>query len=292
MNNSNPSFTIVTTCFNSAEYIEQSIVSVLSQKGSFTLQYIIIDACSTDGTIDIINKYSDQVGIIISEPDNGPAEALQKAFRLSTGDWLGWLNSDDVLLPGALATVIEARILAPHISWLTGSRIIIRKDGSFTKPDGLWYLDSVRRIMRDPLYLPQEATFFSRSFYFSVGGINPSLKSLFDYDLFARMYTVEHPLYVNAILGAFRRVPNQICYRVGLADNDRLLIGTSQHGVKAILIRVKNRLMHTRLGPFFKFLILFFLKSRISKATTDMQVMDFDSAMDCWRIHQFRSWKP
>ena len=292
MNELIPAFTIVTTCFNSEEYIEDAIVSVLSQKGSFTLQYIIIDACSTDGTLDIINKYKDQVSILISEPDNGPAEALHKAFSMAKGDWLGWLNSDDLLLPGALATVLEAKLLAPHKSWITALRVIIRADGSFTKADGVWYLDPLKRIMRDPLYLPQEATFFSRSLYFLVGGINPALKSLFDYDLFARMYAVEHPLYVNAILGAFRRVPNQICYRVNLAESDRLLLGSSGHGMQSTLKSVMARLMKTRLSGFLKYLILLVLKSPFANTTMYMQVMDYNSAKDCWLIYGYRNWNP
>lgn len=292
MNISNPTFTIVTTCFNSEQYIEDAIVSVLSQKGSFRLQYIIIDACSTDGTLNIINKYKDEVSIVISEPDNGPAEALRKAFDLATGDWLSWLNSDDLLLPGALATVFEAINLAPHKSWITGSRVIIRADGSFTKADGMWYLDPTKRIMRDPLYLPQESTFFSRRLYLLVGGINPELRSLFDYDLFARMYAVEHPLYVNAILGAFRRVPNQICYRVELADNDRLLLGPQRQGLHSSLWRLISRLMKTRFSSFIKYVTLLVLKSPFVNSTKDMQVMDYDSANDRWQICAYRSWSP
>lgn len=290
--NRNPEFTIVTTCFNSEKYIEEAITSVLSQKGPFTLQYIIIDAASTDGTLDIIHKYEEEIDIIISEPDDGPAEALRKAFDLAIGDWLGWLNSDDILLPGALATVLEARLLAPHKSWITGSRVIIRADGSFTKPDGLWYLDSVRRILKDPLYLPQESTFFSRHLYVKVGGINPALKSLFDYDLFARMYAVEHPLYANAILGAFRRVPNQICYRVGLVESDRLLLKPRNHDLQSILMNKMERVLKTRFGRFFNHLMLLILKSSLTNSTRDMQVMDYDSSKDCWQVCGYQHWNP
>jgi glycosyltransferase involved in cell wall biosynthesis len=282
----------VTTCFNSEEYIEETIVSVLSQKGAFALQYIIIDACSTDGTLAKINKYKDHVSIIISEPDNGPAEALRKAFNLAHGYWLGWLNSDDILLPGALATVSEAMVLAPHKRWVTASRVIMRADGSFTKPDGLWYIDSMQRIMKDPIYLPQESTFFSRSLYSLVGGINPALKSLFDYDLFARMYAIEHPLYINAILGAFRRVPNQICYREDLAFNDRLILKSRTYGMKPLLKRLIERLMNTRFNAFLKYIFLLLLKSPLANATAEMQVMDYDSANDRWRICAYRSWNP
>ena len=290
MNTLTPTFTIVTTCFNSKDYIEEAIASVLSQKGPFALQYIIIDACSTDGTLDIINKYRDQVSIIISEPDSGPAEALRKGFEMAVGDWLGWLNSDDILLPGALATVLEASLLAPHRSWTTASRVIIRADGSFTKPDGLWYLDPLRRILKDPLYLPQEATFFSRSLYFLVDGINPALKSLFDYDLFTRMYSVEHPLYVNAILGAFRRVPNQICYREELAEGDRLFLKSSGQGMEMTFKRMMARLMKTRFRTVLEILMLSFLKSPLTSATKSMQVMDYNSANDCWELYSFRNW--
>ena len=91
-----PKISIVTVSFNSAQYIEDGILSILEQ-GYPALEYIIVDGGSTDGTREIIDKYRDRITKIIYEPDNGPAEALNKGFKLATGEIMGWLNSDDRL---------------------------------------------------------------------------------------------------------------------------------------------------------------------------------------------------
>lgn len=144
--------------------------------------------------------------------------------------------------------------------------------------------------MKDPLFLAQESTFFSRYLYTLAGGINPALKSPFDYYLFARMYALEHPLYVNAILGAFRRVPNQICYREGLVENDRLVLRPSDHGLQSILRSVMARMSKTRFSRFFNPLTLLILKSPFTNSTRDMQAMDYESSKDCWQVCDFRHW--
>src|SRR3989338_4796032 len=86
---------IITVSFNSKDTIEDTIVSVLGQKYS-DVEYIVVDGGSADGTLDVINKYSRQISRIISEPDNGMYNAINKGIRLATGDIVGLLHSDDV----------------------------------------------------------------------------------------------------------------------------------------------------------------------------------------------------
>ena len=99
-----PRISIVTPCFNSEDYIEETICSVLSQDYP-NLQYIVIDGGSTDGTLSILNKYSSYIDIIISEPDNGQSHAISKGLQLCDGYVFNWLNSDDTYTPNALKTV-------------------------------------------------------------------------------------------------------------------------------------------------------------------------------------------
>ena len=101
MKTSLPSISIITVCYNSVLTIEETIQSVLQQNYPM-LDYVIIDGGSTDGTVDIIEKYKNQIGYFCSEKDNGISDAFNKGIRHSKGEIIGIVNSDDVLLPHAL----------------------------------------------------------------------------------------------------------------------------------------------------------------------------------------------
>ena len=89
-----PKISIVTVSFNMADYIEDTILSVIGQEYP-NLEYIIIDGGSTDGTVEIIKKYEPWIHYWISEPDKGMYDAIQKGFKVSTGDIMAYINSDD-----------------------------------------------------------------------------------------------------------------------------------------------------------------------------------------------------
>src|SRR5258708_2432868 len=97
---SEPEVSIITACFNARAYIESTLHSVLSQTGP-ALEYIVVDGGSTDGTLDILRRYQDRIRLI-SEPDRGQADALNKGLRLARGELVGWLNADDTYEPGAV----------------------------------------------------------------------------------------------------------------------------------------------------------------------------------------------
>jgi glycosyltransferase involved in cell wall biosynthesis len=93
---------LVTPSFNHARFLERTIESVLAQRGPFELEYTVRDGASTDGTLAILKRYGGRLQWV-SEPDHGQVDAINKGLRAASGDVVGWLNSDDVLLPGALA---------------------------------------------------------------------------------------------------------------------------------------------------------------------------------------------
>jgi|GEM_PF-2064758 len=101
-----PKISVVTISYNQAKYLEDAILSVLNQNYP-NLEYFVIDGGSTDGSIEIIKKYSDRLTYWCSEKDNGPASALNKGFSKATGDIFYYLNSDDVLLPNIFFEVVK-----------------------------------------------------------------------------------------------------------------------------------------------------------------------------------------
>ena len=102
-----PKVTVITPSFNQGGFIERTIRSVLDQ-GYPNLEYVIVDAGSTDDTIEIIRRYEDRLAWWVSEPDGGQSDAINKGIERTTGEIVSYLNSDDYLLPGALQTVVHA----------------------------------------------------------------------------------------------------------------------------------------------------------------------------------------
>lgn len=104
-----PKITVVTPSYNQGEFIEETILSVLNQNYP-NLEYIIVDACSNDGTASILSRYRPLVSKVIIEPDEGQTDAINKGLRLATGELVTWLNSDDMFAPGALHALALARL--------------------------------------------------------------------------------------------------------------------------------------------------------------------------------------
>lgn len=104
----NPLISVVTVCFNAVKTIEETILSVLNQTYS-NVEYIIIDGGSTDGTIDIINKYADKLAYWVSEPDKGIYDAMNKGIIVAKGDFIYFIGADDILLPNVFNQIFKGK---------------------------------------------------------------------------------------------------------------------------------------------------------------------------------------
>ena len=214
MKNPCPTISIVTPSLNQANFLEQAIRSVLSQEYP-SLEYIIIDGGSTDGSVEIIRKYEAQLAYWVSEPDNGSYHAINKGFSISTGEIMAWLNSDDMYFPWALKTVAGIMTELPQVEWLT------------TLERGKWdwhgfCLQSYpipgysREAFLDGCYLPamtekdmgciqQESTFWRKSLWNKIGGQIPSTFPLAaDFDLWTHFYLHADLYGTPSPLGGFR----------------------------------------------------------------------------------------
>lgn len=207
---------VVTPNFNCIDYLEQTILSVISQ-GYPNLEYILVDGGSTDGCLEVIERYYSHFTHVISEPDNGHADALNKGFSLATGDVLCWINSDDLLLPGSLTIVDRVFSTFEQVQWITGIPSVADEAGSIQRyPKRIWSWQ--RFLCGDFRHIQQESTFWRRSLWNDCGGrLNTDLKLANDFDLWLRFFRRAALHTVEAELGCFRRRLGQ--RSVSLADN-------------------------------------------------------------------------
>ena len=190
-------------------YIEQTIRSVLNQNYT-NLEYIVIDGGSTDGTLDIIEKYKDKLAYFISEPDKGMYDAIRKGFEHSTGDILAWLNADDIYLPGAFLTVGRVFSEYEDICWVNGRNAYLSPEGSLTQVVPKNAIRTKKDILngwcRDNLlgFLMQEGMFWRKSLMEKAGGLDLRYRYAGDYELWIRFSAYSELAYVNVPLAAFR----------------------------------------------------------------------------------------
>ena len=200
---------IVTPCFNGRAYLAETAASVLSQSGPFTLEWLVLDGGSTDGSLDLLHSLHDSRLRLLSEPDRGQSHALNKGLALATGDVVAWLNTDDLYTPGALASVAEAFTASPSAQWLVGRCDIIGAAGGVIRRPVTRYKDrSLRRYSYKALlrenFISQPAVFWRRDFGRRVGPLDESLHWTMDYDLWLRMGREAPPLLLERVLAQFR----------------------------------------------------------------------------------------
>jgi glycosyltransferase involved in cell wall biosynthesis len=198
---------IITPSFGQAGFIERTIESVRSQHGDFEVEHLVVDGGSTDGTVEILRRHEGHLRWL-SEPDRGQSDAINKGFRMATGDVLAWLNSDDTYAPGALAAV-SAALREPGPRWCFGEcRIVDAHDREIRRAISgykSWVSRrySIRRLVgRD--FIPQPATFFRRELLDTVGPIDEALHYAMDYDLWLRFARVSAPVFIPQPLASFR----------------------------------------------------------------------------------------
>jgi glycosyltransferase involved in cell wall biosynthesis len=199
-----PRITIITPSFNQGRYIEATIRSVLDQ-GYPDLEHIIVDGGSTDCTRDVLARYPHLV--VVSEPDHGQADAVNKGLRLATGDIIGWLNSDDTYYPGALAEAADAIDPDRGVCIVMGRCAYIDEAGLPTGAEHPSAFVSHRRVVEvwKGYTIPNPAVFFHRRVYELCGGLDESLYLTLDYDLFCR-YTARFAITVVDRLWATYRL--------------------------------------------------------------------------------------
>lgn len=201
---------IITPVYNQVDFIEQTILSVLNQNYS-NLEYIIIDGGSTDGTLEIIKKYESKITKWISEPDRGMYDALNKGFKLSTGDIMGWINGDDVLFENALQKINGVFQDLPSVQWIQGMNCAIDMEGNIIDYRYGKKFSIFKFLNKDYKYIQQESTFWKRDLYIKAGNfINSDLKLAGDFELWFRFAQFAKLYNTNFDIGKWRERPDQL----------------------------------------------------------------------------------
>lgn len=179
-----PKVTVVTPSYNQVLFLEKTIQSVLNQTYS-NIEYLVIDGGSNDGSLEVIQKYQDQLAYWISETDQGQAHAIQKGFQKATGEIFAYLNSDDLWKEDTVEIAVRYFLKHPEKDMVCGNRIVINESGQirYYRPWLGWGLKSPYIYF----LITQESVFWKKTLYEKVNGINLNFQFALDYDLFSRM---------------------------------------------------------------------------------------------------------
>jgi glycosyltransferase involved in cell wall biosynthesis len=193
-----PIISIITPCYNGANYIERSIRNVLEQR-FFPLEHIIIDNASTDGTVEILNRFPHLRWI--SEPDRGQADALNKGFRMARGEIIGWLNGDDSYVPGAIRVGVDYLLSHPECDIVYGDCNILRNDGTLLTVFHSKQVKGWEQLLGGWIHTP--AVFFRRRILDRVGYLDESLHYVMDNEFWLRAAPLVRQDYIPRVLANF-----------------------------------------------------------------------------------------
>lgn len=198
----NPLVSVITPSFNQGKYIEETILSVLNQDYK-NIEYIIIDGVSSDNSVDIIKKYGSKLTYWLSEPDKGQADAINKGFLKSTGEFICWVNSDDLIYPDFISSRLKQFQLHPDIDMIYGDV------DQGPDPDNSWlrkgkqtsFLSMLKTIN---VPIPQQSAIWRRKVMEKTGFLDPKWHVLLDMDYFIRISKNHNILYIPGSLTFFR----------------------------------------------------------------------------------------
>jgi len=197
-----PTVSIVMPSFNQARFLEEAILSILDQRDQIH-EFIILDGGSTDGSVEIIEKYADQIDHWQSQSDGGQSNAIADGFERCTGEVINWINSDDVILPGAIYAIRERFAADEELGLVEGNTVIVDADSNIIRCDrragpSEWW------VRHGYLRSHQPSTFFRRDLYTQAGGVDRNLQCTMDTDLWYRLIPMAKCVRMKRYIGVHR----------------------------------------------------------------------------------------
>ena len=204
---SKPLVSIVTPSYNQAEFLAETINSVLNQTYP-RIEYIIVDGGSTDGSVEIINKFQDRIAWWVSEKDQGQTDAINKGFQHATGEIYAWLNSDDRYYPQAISEAVQFFIKNPDVGLVYGDLNFINHNGNIVGRFNARETN-YQKLRRGFVHIPQPSAFWRADLWKEVGPLDPEMFFAMDYDLWIRLAKISPIRYYRDHVWADFRIHDQ-----------------------------------------------------------------------------------
>jgi glycosyltransferase involved in cell wall biosynthesis len=218
----NPLVSIITPSFNQAQFLEQTILSVLNQTYK-NIEYFVMDGGSNDGSLDIIKKYDANITYWQSKSDLGQADAINQAFKMCKGEIIAFINSDDLLMPNAVETAVSCFEVNSETSLVHGNCTTINALGEeieTVKGNPVRFEKVLEVGMLPNIYQP--TCFFNRSQLKRDYFLETSFKYAFDYELILHLLKSRSCLYVNIHMAAYRVHANAKSQNINAAFKEKL----------------------------------------------------------------------
>jgi glycosyltransferase involved in cell wall biosynthesis len=194
---------IVTPSYNQGQFIQETIESVLNQTYP-NIEYIVVDGGSNDETHQILEKYKSSIDKIIIEPDNGQSDAINKGFRIATGELIGWLNSDDILLPHTVELLIDSYNTHPDAVIFYGDVIVINNEGEIIRTLKPSQCLTYRQLVNGIGMMVQPGSFYRWDIVNKVNMLLPEFYFMMDRDLWLRMLRYGEGIHIGKPVAKFR----------------------------------------------------------------------------------------
>jgi glycosyltransferase involved in cell wall biosynthesis len=245
-----PLVSIVTPSFNQVRYLETTLRSVLEQDYP-RIEYIVIDGGSTDGSLEVLDRYRERLAYCVSEPDAGQAAGINKGLRLATGEFIAWLNSDDVYLAGAIRQAVQALEAGPDLGMVYADGIMVDSEQVLLDRHRYRTLSLVDLLSFEVILQP--TVFMRRAVLKRVGYLDDAYQLILDHELWVRMAAAAPVRHVDSTWALERTHPEAktIARASGFVDEaERLLRWAGATPPYSEAIRQHRRRVHAGFNVF------------------------------------------